>query len=109
MKTRQKIIALLVGIVVWAAAPMASAQVYTYPGRESGCLCYGPGINLEECRSVYGIGIPVQTYTWPSTNNQCGPEGGRDYGHTIFGMDVRHCCVQARLRLVNVCKAALGV
>ena len=31
MRTKQKIIALLFGMVIWAAAPMASAQVYIYP------------------------------------------------------------------------------
>jgi hypothetical protein len=93
MNTKQKF-ALLVGIVVlWVAAP-ASAQFYTYPGKESGCLCYGPPIDLEECRSVYGLGIPVQTYYNPSTNNTCGAEGETDYGHTVLGVDIQQCCIQ---------------
>lgn len=91
--TKQKIIALLFGMVLSSVASTASAQVYTHPGRESGCLCYGPGINLEECRSVYGLGIPVQG-RWPSTNNACGPEGGRDYGSRVLGMSILHCCIQ---------------
>ena len=73
-----------------------------------GLLCYGPGINLEECRSVYGLGIPVQGYN-PSTNNACGPGRGTDYGHIVFGVDILPCCIQHRLDLEHLQQAALGV
>src|SRR5262245_61658931 len=99
MKIKQKtIVAFLFAMALWTVVPLASAQVYTYPGRQSGCLCYGWGgdggrIDLDECRGVYGLGIPVQGLA-PSTNYQCGPEGGRDYGSRVLGISVLHCCIQ---------------
>src|SRR5262245_15192568 len=92
--SKQKMVGLLFGMVLIAST--ASAQVYTYPGKESGCLCYGGyggSIDLEECRGTYGLGIPVQGQE-PSTNYQCGPEGGRDYGRRVLGQDILDCCIQ---------------
>src|SRR5262245_52049028 len=73
------------------------AQIYTYPGLQTGCLCYGPDIDLEECQNVMAkfglIGLRVQAYL-PWTDGECGADGGLKFPKVIYGQQIGHCCAQ---------------